>query len=197
MKAAPVTVEDAGAGATPATVRVWDPLVRVFHWSLAGGIALAWITAEESERWHEIIGWAVLGLVAVRLLWGLVGPRSARFLSFVRGPGAVLGYAARAAGGHAERHLGHNPLGGWMVVALLLTVTATGLTGWLMSGGAGLGEDAVEMLEEVHEALANGMLALVALHVVGVIWSGWQHGENLVGAMFTGRKRAPQGDDVV
>jgi cytochrome b len=182
--------------AAPASVRVWDPLVRVFHWSLAAGIALAWLTAEESERWHEVIGWSVLAPVAVRLVWGLVGPRTARFASFVRGPGAVLAYAGRALAGRAERHLGHNPLGGWMVLLLLATVAATGLTGWLMSGGAGLGDEAMDLLEEVHEALASGLLALVALHVAGVVWSGWQHGENLARAMFTGRKRAPQGDDV-
>lgn len=195
MSTAPVTANAAGAGA--ATVRVWDPFVRLFHWTLVGGIALAWLTSEEAESWHEPIGWFVLALVGSRLLWGLVGPRHARFADFLRGPRTVAGYAGDALHGRAPRHLGHNPLGGWMIVALLATIVATGLTGWLMGGGLGFGDDALDALEEVHEALAGGLLGLVALHVAGVVWSGWQHGENLVRAMLTGRKRAPADGDVV
>lgn len=176
-----------------ATVKVWDPLVRVLHWSLVASVAAAWITSEVGRRWHEPIGWFVLGVVGVRLLWGLVGPHHARFTGFLRGPRAVQAYAAAVLRGRAPRHVGHNPLGGWMIVALLLTLLAVGGTGWLMTTDAFFGS---ELVEEVHEALANGLLGLVALHVAGVVVTGWHQGENLARAMWTGRKRPPAPGDV-
>jgi cytochrome b len=176
-----------------ATVRVWDPLVRVLHWTLVAGVAGAWLTSEVGRSWHEPIGWTVLGAVAVRTLWGLFGPRPARFGAFVRGPGATLGYAGALLRGQAPRHLGHNPLGGWMIVALLLMLTAVGTSGWLMTTDALFGSEAVE---EVHEALADGLLGLVALHVAGVAFASWHQAENLVRAMWSGRKRAAALGDV-
>jgi cytochrome b len=175
------------------TVRVWDPLVRVLHWTLVAGVAGAWLTSEAGRAWHEPIGWVVLGAVAVRTVWGLVGPRPARFAAFVRGPGATLGYVRALLRGQAPRHLGHNPLGGWMIVALLLTLTAVGTSGWLMTTDAFFGSEAAE---EVHEALADGLLGLVALHVAGVVFASWHQAENLVRAMWSGRKRAAAPGDV-
>jgi len=173
-------------------VRVWDPFVRLFHWGLVAAIAAAWLTAEEAERAHELVGWAVLVLVGLRLLWGGIGPRHARFDRFLRAPGAVVAYLRGLPHGTSPRHLGHNPAGGAMALALIVVVAATGVSGWAMTtpmlGG--------EALEELHEGLANAMLALVALHVVGVIVSSLAHHENLVRAMLTGRKRAPAEGDV-
>ena len=177
-----------------ARIRVWDPLVRVFHWSLALSVLLAWISAEGWGRWHEWIGYAALALVAVRLIWGLVGSRYARFAAFLRGPAATMAYARSVLAHRDRRYLGHNPLGGWMIIALLVMVTLTGFTGWLYTTDAYWG---VEWVEEVHEGCANTLLFLIGLHVAGVVLTSWRHGENLVAAMWHGRKRPAGVDDII
>jgi cytochrome b len=186
MATMPTTLE-AGGIAPPATVKVWDPLVRVFHWSLAALFAAAFATGDKVEWLHVRIGYAILVLVALRLVWGFVGPRHARFASFVRGPRAVLAYLRDMMTLRAPRYLGHNPAGGAMIVALLALLSVTGLTGYLMTTDLFWGSKA---LEEVHEAFANVTIAAVILHVLGVLVASFEHRENLVWAMFTGRKRA-------
>lgn len=180
-----------------AGVRVWDPLVRVLHWTLVASILAAWITGEiekeAAQRFHEWAGYAALAIVGLRLPWGLFGTRYARFPQFLRGPRRTLAYAKQVAAGAEPRYLGHNPLGGWMIVALLAAVAAAGVSGWLMTTDRFWG---VEWVEEVHEALANTLFALAGLHVAGVVFTSLRHRENLVRAMFTGRKRAPQPGDV-
>ncbi len=170
-----------------ATVKVWDPLVRVFHWSLVALFALAFATGDEIERVHIIAGYGVMALIAVRLLWGLAGSRHARFTDFVRGPATVLAYLRDTVSGRAPRYLGHNPAGGMMIVALLVMLTATGVSGYMMTTPTYWH---VKWVEELHEVTANLTLGLVALHVLGVLVSSLAHRENLVVAMFTGRKRA-------
>ncbi len=181
-------------------VRVWDPLVRIFHWSLVAAFATAFIVEDDLLGVHVWAGYLVLMLIAVRLVWGVIGTRHARFTDFVRGPRQVLGYIRDALRFHAPRYLGHNPAGGAMVVALLLLVGLTGLTGMALYGAqelsgplaplmAGAGPAMGEVLEETHEVLANLTLGLIVLHVAGVIFSSLAHRENLVGAMINGRKR--------
>ncbi len=175
-----------------ATVKVWDPLVRIFHWSLVASFALAWISADEWDDLHIWAGYAAAGLIAFRLLWGLFGPRYARFRQFVRSPGAVVAYFKDFLIGRERRYLGHNPAGGAMIVALIVSLAALCLTGWMYSLDMFWGSD---WLEEVHEVLANLLLVLVGLHVAGVILASLKHHENLVRAMVTGRKRAPAASD--
>jgi cytochrome b len=177
-------------------VRVWDPLVRIAHWTLALSVLGAWICAElegKAAAVHEWLGYAVLAILALRIAWGWIGTRYARFSQFVRSPRRTLAYAAALAAGTAPRYLGHNPLGGWMIVALVVTAAATALSGWLYVTDWFWG---AEWLEETHEALANALLALAALHVAGVVFSGVRDGENLVRAMIDGRKRPPEPGDV-
>lgn len=181
------TTLQAGGSAPPATVKVWDPFVRLFHWALVALFAAAFLTGDETEWLHVRIGYAIGALVALRLVWGVIGPRHARFASFVRGPRAVLAYLRDVALLRAPRHLGHNPAGAAMIVALLVLLSATGLTGYLMTTDAFWGSKA---LEEVHEAFANLTVAAIALHVLGVLVASFEHRENLIKAMFTGRKRA-------
>jgi cytochrome b len=196
------TAIDRGADAAPPRdrVRVWDPLVRVFHWSLVGAFATAFIVEDDLLGVHVWAGYLVLALIAVRLVWGLIGTRHARFTDFVRGPRQVLAYIGDALRLRAPRHLGHNPAGGAMVVALLVLVAATGLCGLALYGAqelsgplaplmGGLPPAWGEALEETHEVLANLTLAFIVAHVAGVIFSSLAHRENLVTAMITGRKR--------
>jgi cytochrome b len=179
--------ERAGSNPLPATVKVWDLFVRVFHWSLVALFAIALLTGDEVEWLHLWAGYAIAALVAMRIVWGFVGSRDARFASFVKGPRAVATFLKQSMHLEAPRYLGHNPAGGAMVVALLVVLTALCGTGIAMTTDAYWGSKA---LEDVHEALANIMLVLIALHVLGVIVASIEHGENLVKSMVTGRKRS-------
>ncbi|NIP73313.1 MAG: cytochrome B [Gammaproteobacteria bacterium] len=124
---------------TRETIKVWDPLVRIFHWSLVAIFAIAYLTGEEESALHVWSGYVVLGLVLFRLVWGVVGTRHARFTDFVYRPAHVLTYAKAFIAGRAERYIGHNPLGGLMVVALLVCLLATAGTGLLAYGAEGEG----------------------------------------------------------
>lgn len=167
-------------------VIVWDLPVRVFHWLLAGSFAGAYLTAED-DRWqlvHITLGYTVAGLVVFRILWGLIGTRHARFGAFVRGPGAALRYLRSLFAGRAEHHTGHNPAGALAILGLLvLALCVTGL-GW-----AAYNELGGDWVGDWHEMAANAMLALVGVHLAGVLIGSLAHRENLVGAMLTGRKR--------
>jgi cytochrome b len=169
------------------SVRVWDPLVRSAHWTLVLGVLLSWLTREGFGALHEWLGYAVLAIVAVRLLWGFVGPREARFASFVVAPGNTLRYARALLDGREQRYLGHNPLGGWMIVALLTVVTLSCVSGWLYTTDRYWG---VAWVETLHARLVDVLIVLVVLHVAGVLQASWRHRENLIAAMIHGRKRA-------
>jgi cytochrome b len=169
-------------------ILVWDAPVRVFHWLMVLSFAGAYLSAE-SERWrlaHVTLGYTMAGLVGFRILWGLLGTRHARFASFVRGPAAVGSYLKSLLQRRPEHHTGHNPAGALAIMALLLMTLAVTASGW-----ASYQELGGEWLEELHEVLANLMLGVVALHIAGVVAGSWLHRENLVTAMFTGRKDGP------
>ena len=167
-------------------VRVWDWVQRTLHWGLAAAVAATWCVGEERLAVHIAAGYAAASIAAARVAWGWCGSRHARFASFVRGPRVVLGYARTLAQGRAPRYLGHNPLGGWMVVALLLCLAIACTSGILYTTDRfwGLG-----WLEQTHRISAWTLLALAGLHVGGVALMSWRHRDNLIGAMFTGRKQ--------
>lgn len=168
-------------------VLVWDVPVRVFHWALVASFAGAYALGdtERLRQWHVTFGYTVLGLVAFRLVWGLVGTQYARFRSFVYAPGAAVGYLRDLVAGRAARHLGHNPAGSYAIWAILLLAAATGATGYCTLNAIG-----GEGVEEAHEFLANAWLAVVLVHVAGVLASSLAHRENLAAAMITGYKDA-------
>ena len=180
----------ATAAGTAGTVKVWDLFVRVFHWSLVGCMAGAYLGIElGGPRWlHEWLGYAALALVAARLVWGFVGQGHARFASFVPGPGRLWAYVRALLRGREPRHLGHNPAAAVMILFLLAMVAAIGTTGFLMSTDAFWGDEA---MEELHATLVDITLVAVGLHVAAAVYESRRHGENLIKAMFTGRKRAP------
>ncbi|MBI2718158.1 MAG: cytochrome b/b6 domain-containing protein [Rhizobiales bacterium] len=166
--------------------RVWDPLVRVFHWSLAASFAVAWFTPGDSGVLHQWAGFAAAGLVAIRVLWGFLGTPYARFSQFVRHPAEVLAYLRDIAAAREARHLGHNPAGGAMIVALLAAMAGTSFSGWMMSTDTWYG---IEWVQTLHSLAANGVLVLVLVHLAGVALASFRHRENLVAGMVTGYKR--------
>jgi cytochrome b len=173
------------------TVKVWDPLVRLFHWSLAACIFGA-LLVEEGDTAHRVLGYIALGLVASRVAWGFVGTRHARFRDWVRGPRAIRTYLRERIAGTSRRRLGHNPAAGAMMLGLLAGVAAVGVTGWMQTLDAFWG---AAWLEDLHEVLAWSLLGLIGLHVLAALVESWHYRENLVAAMIHGRKRAPDADD--
>jgi cytochrome b len=177
----------------PESIRVWDPLVRIFHWSLVGFFTFSWITGGEWDDPHEISGYIIAGLLTFRLIWGLVGSHYARFRHFVHHPRVVVDYLGDIVAKRERRHIGHNPAGGAMVVMLMIALAATAFTGWLQTTDMFWG---VEWMQETHGFLADGVMVLVVAHLAGVFVASRRHGENLPRAMITGKKRAPSGDDL-
>lgn len=176
-------------------VKVWDIPVRVLHWTLAAALVLCWIS---TLGWglsalHEPAGYVAGATVLTRLLWGFIGSRHARFTQFVRAPARLRAYVAALRAGNEPRYLGHNPLGGWMVLLLLALALCAAFSGWLFTTDRFWG---VGWVARLHNAVAWVLLALVPPHVAGVIVTGRRHGENLPRAMFTGAKRAPRDHDV-
>jgi len=182
----------------PPTVKAWDPLVRVFHWSLVFFFLLAFATEDDWMNLHVWAGYAVAMLVGFRLLWGVIGTRTARFLTFVKSPQAAMRHLGAMLSGKAPHYLGHNPVAAMMVVALLGSISLVTFSGLVLIAAegqgpltgtifAGIDGDA---MEEVHEFFANFTLLLVFAHVAGVVVSSLLEGENLVKAMINGRKSA-------
>jgi cytochrome b len=185
------------------TVKVWDPLVRTVHWALALAVLGSFLTSDRDATLpvHVGLGLAVVALVVVRVAWGFLGPRPARFAAFVRGPREVLAYAGQMLRGRPPLHLSHNPLGGAMAVALLADLVGLAATGAVVHAGpefegplAGLlSMSAAKAVKEVHEALSGILLFLASVHVAGVLASSLLERQNLVRGMITGLKRAPHG----
>lgn len=174
-------------------ILVWDVPTRVFHWLLALSFGGAFLTAE-SERYrdiHVVLGYTLLGLIAFRLLWGFFGTHYARFRSFLFKPAELVAYLMSLLKGKPVHYVGHNPAGSVAIWLLLALGASSGLAGVLLFQDIG-----GDMLEELHEFLANAMLAVVAVHVAGVAVSSVMHRENLVRAMITGIKSAGSSEGI-
>ncbi len=167
-------------------VMVWDPVVRIFHWTIVAGCLLNLFVVEDGDGLHRIIGYAVAAALVVRVVWGFVGTPYARFAAFVPGPRRLGRYLSALARGREPRMLGHNPAGAVMMLTLMALLAATCLSGWLMGLDAFWGE---AWLEDMHEWLANSILVLAFLHAAAALIESHRHRENLVLSMITGRKR--------
>ncbi len=182
-------------------VRVWDPLVRYGHWLLAVAFLIAYLTEDDLLTVHVWAGYVVGILILIRIAWGLVGTKHARFSDFLYSPRESLAYFVDMLRGRAKHYLGHSPTGAAMVFALLVSLaltTGSGLVVYAYDKHAGplagmVAADASESVEdfweETHEVLANLTLFLVVLHIAGVALASFFHKENLVRAMITGKKR--------
>jgi cytochrome b len=187
------------------TIRVWDPLVRIGHWTLVLAFFVAYFTEDDFLVQHVWAGYLVAAVVIVRVVWGFIGSQHARFSDFVRSPSHTLKYTRELMGHRAKRYTGHNPAGAAMIVALLIGLSGTVYTGlmlyaveedtgplaqWVVTDkGEDEKESSEEFWEELHETFANLMLLLIVLHVAGVLHGSYFDRENLVRAMVTGRKR--------
>ncbi len=176
---------DAGRDMRPDKIKVWDILVRFFHWSLVLAYIIVWITSEAWENAHNYVGYFIGGLLTIRIIWGLIGTKYARFSQFIYRPSTIISYIKDSLHHKSKRYIGHNPAGGAMVVALLLSLIGVTITGIMMTMTAFFG---LEWVEELHEAAAILTLVLVVIHIAGVILASLQHKENLVKAMLTGWK---------
>lgn len=182
-------------------IKVWDPLVRAFHWTLVAAFGIAYVTEEDFLSLHSWAGYTVFALLMVRLVWGFIGTRYARFSNFIYSPREIRHFLKQTMQLRGKRYIGHNPAGGAMIVLLILSLlitTVTGMAVYGISDNAGplanwlshSSHATEKMFEEVHEFFANFTLFLVFVHVAGVVVESVLHRENLVRAMFSGYKRA-------
>jgi cytochrome b len=167
-------------------IRVWDPVVRLFHWTVVIGCGLNLFVFDDGKAIHRYIGYAVAGVLVMRVVWGFIGTRHARFADFVPRPAAFLRYVKELLRGEEPRFIGHNPAGALVMLLLMLLLAAVSVTGWMLTLDAYFGN---EELEEMHDILANGILVVAAFHAAAALFESWRHRENLIWSMITGRKR--------
>jgi len=183
------------------TVKIWDPFVRIFHWGLVATFVVAYVTEEELLSIHTLAGYVLLGLLSLRLVWGFIGTRHARFSDFTYSLSSIRTFLTDTLYLRAKRYIGHNPAGGAMIFLLMASLLLTSFTGlaiyaaaeqagplagWLTNSS----EFTKEALEETHEFFANFTLFLVFIHIAGVLVESFIHRENLAKSMVTGHKRA-------
>jgi cytochrome b len=172
------------------TIRVWDPFVRLFHWLLVAGFAANALFTDPEAWLHKWIGYGIAGLVAARLVWGLIGTRHARFSDFLPSVSGSFGQLREMATGRRRVHAGHSPLGALMIYNLILTIIGISITGYMMTTVAYFG---VGWVEDAHEALVTWAEISIAAHILAVAVESLRLRINLPKAMITGYKDLPQG----
>ena len=170
------------------SVKVWDLPVRLCHWALAACVLANLAFTESGSDLHELAGYTAVGIVAFRLLWGLIGSRHARFSDFWPTPARLKAHWQQLKHGQTSPHPGHNPFGALMMLALWAVVLGLGISGYLMGTDRFFGE---EWLQEIHEVLANSLIVLIAIHILAAIGMSLYTRVNLPRAMITGRKNLP------
>lgn len=165
-------------------IRVWDPLVRILHWGLVICV-FSNLFNESGYPVHRILGMTASVIVFVRLIWGFVGPRYARFSDWFPTPSKLIPYLKALMRNEAPRHIGHNPAGAVMMLLLLALVLGLGTTGFLSTTDAFYES---EVLLEMHETLAGMLVGAIILHVAAALYESWRHRENLIGSMLHGDK---------
>ena len=184
-------------GSDASMMPVWDPLVRIVHWAVVLGFVVAYLTEDDLLTLHLWAGYAVGGLVGLRIVWGLIRTRHARFSDFLFSRREVMHNLKELAEFRPRRHLGHSPAGCVMIVLLLVSLLATVVSGiWVYASASNAGplagivaSDPGGIWDVIHETFSNLTLLLASLHVVAVLLVSWLTRENLVKAMFTGVKR--------
>ena len=175
------------------TVQLWDPLLRLCHLSFATVFIADYFFTEEGDDWHQWLGYYALGCVGVRLVWGFVGPRSARWADFWPTPARLAAHARALLRGEPYHRLGHSPIGALVMLLMLAGITGLGLTGWASQEIDALW--GADWPMDVHSLLADAVLALVCVHVLAAIVESVRLRENLPLSMITGRRRTPDPDE--
>ncbi|WP_238366568.1 cytochrome b/b6 domain-containing protein [Mesobacterium pallidum] len=170
-------------------IKVWDPLVRIFHWSLVAGFTANALIVEDESKLHEQMGYVVVALVLLRVFWGIVGTAHARFRDFPPSISGSMAQLSDMATGRRRVHVGHTPLGALMIYNLLVTMLAIGATGYMMTTNAFWG---VDWVEELHEVLVGWAELSVVLHIAAVVYESVRTGVNLPRSMVTGAKSIPE-----
>ncbi len=178
------TPANSGSG----TVVVWDFPLRVWHWSLAAFVLVACVTPNTFDRLHRLAGYAVIGLLAFRLIWGLIGSRHSLFARISLKLRAAPQYIVGMLRGETGRYLGLNPAGAAMLVVMLALLIVSTISGVMQVSIRFFG---VGWIEQAHALSSNAIIALIAVHVLGTVWMSVLQRENLMRAMVTGRKRVP------
>lgn len=168
--------------------KVWDPVVRVFHWSLVGAFTANALIVDSASRLHLVLGYSIVGLVGARIVWGFVGRGYARFASFPPDLRAATMQAAEIATGRRTVHLGHTPLGALMIYNILVALVVIAASGYAMKTPAFFG---VRWVKELHEIAATWAEVSVLVHVAAVLWESRRTRVNLPLAMVTGYKSVP------
>jgi cytochrome b len=182
-------------------IRVWNLYLRIFHWSLVVSFSLAYLTEFDAYSLHNIAGYVVCLLLLYRIIVGIFGHGHVRFTDFVKSPRTIFNYIGAIFQNNAKRYIGHNPAGGAMVVALLITLLLVCISGLILYGLEGNAGPLAflyghfpgyvdDWVEDIHNYLSNFAALLIAFHLGGVLWSSFAHKENLIKAMITGEKRS-------
>ena len=169
------------------SVRLWDPVVRLFHLSIAGVFVANYFFNEAGDDWHVWLGYYAMGWLLVRLVWGFVGPRSARWADFWPTPTRLIAHAHSLIAGRPEHRLGHSPMGALVMLLMLLALLTVGGSGFLMQEVDALG--GADWPQQIHETAANGLLGLVCIHVLAALFESVQVRDNLPLSMLTGRRK--------
>ena len=178
------------------TITVWDPLIRIFHWSLLIAYTVAYFTQEQDYNRHLQSGYFILALIAVRLSWGVIGTQYARFTNFIYRPSTIYQYIKALINKQPPAYKGHNPAGGFMVMLLLICLLILCISGVALDAAENRSGPFAnthlflyqDIIVGVHSVFTYISLTLIVLHITGVLFSSFIHKENLVRAMITGKK---------
>ncbi len=181
------TEEAIQASSLPRRALVWDRVVRTFHWFIVTACLTDIFILDNGRLWHRLLGYGVMAALLVRVIWGMVGSRHARFADFVPNPATLRSYLQHLARGTEPRFLGHNPAGAMMILILMGLLASVSITGWMLTLDAYFGD---ERLEEIHGVLADAILAMAGIHIAAAFYESVRHNENLILAMITGYKRS-------
>lgn len=167
-------------------ITIWDRFVRVFHWSVAGAFLLDFWVLEEGDPPHEWVGYFLGVLLVLRIIWGFIGPHNARFINFFPTPGRVIRHLSDLRHGRTDREEGHNPLGGAMVITLMLMLATVATSGWMLTWDMFWGS---ELMEWIHATSSELTMILVVIHVAAIIIMGRVTRIPLIRTMITGKRR--------
>lgn len=172
---------------SPDTEKLWDPLIRLFHWSLVFIFVANYFVNEKGEDWHQWLGYTAVAWLLIRFIWGFFGSRAARWSDFFPTPARLTAHIHALIRGDVYHRSGHSPLGGLVMIVMMLSVLALGTTGYMMQEIDYFW--GTEWVETLHGWIANSLLAWVVIHISATLFVSYRTKENLAWSMVTGKRR--------